>query len=275
MSTGVATPDADRAAYVDRVEAELRTVTGAVTLPDEFRITLTTRSSTIPVTLTNNTEQDLQVRVELDSDQLEFPDGDVLTPTLPPGTTRLEVRVRARTSGAFTLDVTVSSPDGTLVLDRSTFDIRSTAISGVGLLLSVGAGLFLAMWWGRHWRRDPPGPPQRTGPEASAARGRRPPTSAPSPGPDRGRPHRVEHRPVGGAACGSRRLLHAPLAPPGAPPEPAPPRRSDGPGRPRGYRAGTSRTDPPTWPARGAAAARAALTRLRRSAQTHAGAGRH
>jgi hypothetical protein len=178
MSTGVATPDDDRAAYVDRAEAELDTVAGAVSLPDQFRITLTTRSSTIPVNLTNNTERNLQVRVELDSDQLEFPDGDVLTPTLPPGTTHLDVRVRARTSGAFTLVVTVSSPDDTLVLDRSTFDIRSTAISGVGLLLSVGAGLFLAIWWGRHWRRtrrarrvegtEPP-PPAAVGPDVAPA----------------------------------------------------------------------------------------------------------
>jgi Family of unknown function (DUF6049) len=176
MSTGVATPDDDRAAYVDWAQGELENVEGAVSLPDEFQITLTARSSTIPVTLTNNTELDLQVRVELDSDQLEFPDGDVLTPTLPPGTTRLEVRVRARTSGAFTLAVTVSTPDDTVVLDRSTFDIRSTAISGVGLLLSVGAVLFLAIWWGRHWRRarrerraGEPEPPSEVGPEVASA----------------------------------------------------------------------------------------------------------
>jgi hypothetical protein len=30
--------------------------------------------------------------------------------------------------------------------------VRSTAISGVGFLLSIGAGLFLAIWWARHWR---------------------------------------------------------------------------------------------------------------------------
>ncbi|MGH9258539.1 MAG: DUF6049 family protein, partial [Acidimicrobiales bacterium] len=152
LSTGTDTPDADRPAYVARADAALGTVSGAVTLPDEFRITLTSRSSSIPVTLTNLSEQDLSVRVELDSDQLEFPDGDVLTSVLAPGTTRLEVPVRARTSGAFTLDVTVTSPDGSIVLDTSTFDVRSTAISGVGIVLSIGAVLFLAIWWARHWR---------------------------------------------------------------------------------------------------------------------------
>lgn len=152
VSTGTDTPDDERAAYVERANVELSSVSGAVTLPDEFRITLTSRSSTIPVTLTNLSEQDLRVRVQLDSDQLEFPDGTELTQVLAPGTTRLEVPVRARTSGAFTLVVTVTSPDGTIVLDTSTFDVRSTAISGVGIVLSIGACLFLAVWWARHWR---------------------------------------------------------------------------------------------------------------------------
>ncbi|HEX6568032.1 MAG TPA: DUF6049 family protein [Acidimicrobiales bacterium] len=152
LSTGTDTPDGDRRAYVQRTDEALDSLSGAVTLPDEFRITLTSRSSSIPVTLTNLSDQDLTVRVELDADQLEFPEGDVYTRTLPPGTTRIEVRVRARTSGAFSLAVTVTSPDGSIVLDRSTFDVRSTAISGVGLVLSVGAGLFLAIWWAKHWR---------------------------------------------------------------------------------------------------------------------------
>jgi hypothetical protein len=178
VSTGTDTLDALRVPYVDRVNAALGSVQGAVTLPDQFRITLTSRSSSIPIRLTNASDQNLDVRVELDSDQLEFPDGSVLTPNLPPGTTTLDVPVRVRTSGAFTMDVEVTSPDQSIVLDTSTFDIRSTAISGVGLVLSVGAGLFLAVWWAKHWRSarrsrhlmpassvpaDAPGPPPPTG----------------------------------------------------------------------------------------------------------------
>jgi hypothetical protein len=152
VSTGTETPDEQRPAYVDRVDKALGAVSGAVTLPDRFRITLTSRSSTIPVSLDNQTNQKLTVRLTLDSDQLEFPEGRVLNPTLDPGTTRIEVPVRVRTSGAFTMDVTVTSPDGSIVLDTSTFDVRSTAISGVGLVLSIGAGVFLLVWWARHWR---------------------------------------------------------------------------------------------------------------------------
>jgi hypothetical protein len=32
------------------------------------------------------------------------------------------------------------------------FTVRSTAVSGVGLALTIAAGLFLALWWARHFR---------------------------------------------------------------------------------------------------------------------------
>jgi Family of unknown function (DUF6049) len=152
LATGTATPDDQRPAYVERVTSALGSVSGAVVLPDQFRITLTSRTSTIPVNITNNSSQPLKVLIEFDSGQLEFLDGAVITRDLPPGATRLDVRVRALTSGAFPMGITVMSPDRSIVLDRTTFDIRSTAVTGVGFVLSIGAGLFLAVWWARHWR---------------------------------------------------------------------------------------------------------------------------
>ncbi len=152
LATGTATPEAQRPAYVERVNTELGSLRGAVVLPDQFRITLTSRTSTVPVNITNTLNQPLNVRIEFDSGQLEFLDGDIVTRELAPGVTRLDVRVRALTSGAFPMGITVRSPDSSIELDRTTFDIRSTAVTGVGLVLSIGAGLFLAVWWARHWR---------------------------------------------------------------------------------------------------------------------------
>lgn len=151
LATGTATPDDERRAYVDRVTGEIGGLADAIDAPDEFRITLTSRSGTIPLTLTNNTPRPVEVRVELDSAALEFPEGDVLQLTLDPGANRQDIPVRVRTSGAFPLDITVTSPDAAIVLDTARFDIRSTAVSGVGLVLSIGAGLFLTIWWARHW----------------------------------------------------------------------------------------------------------------------------
>jgi hypothetical protein len=154
LATGSATPDGQRDAYVERVTSELGSLDGAVVLPDAFRITLTSRTSTVPVNITNNLDQPLTVRIEFDSAQLDFLEGDFITQELPPGATRLEVPVRALTSGAFTMGITVLSPDSSLELDRTTFDVRSTAVTGVGFVLSIGAGLFLAVWWARHWRKS-------------------------------------------------------------------------------------------------------------------------
>ncbi|QXC59836.1 hypothetical protein KSP35_15825 [Aquihabitans sp. G128] len=56
------------------------------------------------------------------------------------------------------------------MLAESRYRVRSTAVSGVGLLLTVGAGGFLALWWGRHWvrtRRKAQGRHGRSGPGTS------------------------------------------------------------------------------------------------------------
>jgi hypothetical protein len=190
MSTGTDTPNAARRAYVARVQDAAGSLADLVTLPDEFRITLTTRSSSIPIRLTNLSEQELTVRVVLDGDQLEFPDGDAFTQVLPPGTTQVDVPVRTRTSGAFALRVTVTSPNGALVLDTSTFDVRSTVFSGVGIVLSIGAVLFLAVWWARHWHRSRRAPVHATpgAPDTPAPAPPAPPAPQVAAGADAGRP---------------------------------------------------------------------------------------
>lgn len=152
VAIGAGTPQGERHAYVNRVDVAAGDVAAKVSAPEKFQITLTAREGTIPLTLTNDTGRPVSVNVHLDSNQLEFPEGTTRPEVLPPGTLRLDVAVRTRASGAFPLDVTITSPDDTIELDHTTFTIRSTAVSGVGVFLSAGAGLFLLVWWARHWR---------------------------------------------------------------------------------------------------------------------------
>jgi hypothetical protein len=154
IAPGSRTDSNDRPGHIRRVNDAARAVAGTVSLPPEFRITLTAREGTIPVTIANISDQERTVRVYLQSNQLEFPEGDQFEVVVPPGDIRIDLTVRTRTSGAFPLNIRLTSPDGSIVLDESTFDIRSTAISGVGLVLSIGAGLFLLVWWTRHWRNS-------------------------------------------------------------------------------------------------------------------------
>jgi hypothetical protein len=84
------------------------------------------------------------------SDRLQFPDGASARADLTRRNTTLRFTVQARTSGTFPLEVTLRSPDGKVVLSRGRFTIRSRAASGVGVILSVSAVVFLVLWWTRH-----------------------------------------------------------------------------------------------------------------------------
>ena len=153
-------PD-QRAAYRAGVGQVIARELDAVGILSEGSFQLTSREATVPLTLVNGLANPVEVRLELESDKLDFVEagsGRVGTGataralTLEPGRNPVMVAVEARASGDFPLAISVRSPDGRLTVAATRLTVRSTFPSGVGLLLSVGAGLFLALWWARHWR---------------------------------------------------------------------------------------------------------------------------
>ena len=123
-------------------------------IPRSRSITLTAREGEIPVTVRNNLGYGARVVLQLSSDKLEFPGGERVELELDRRNTTQRFRVRARTSGSFPLQVLVLSPDGALPVAESRFTVRSTAASGVGVILSIGAVWFLLLWWLRHVVRN-------------------------------------------------------------------------------------------------------------------------
>jgi len=148
----------DRQARLGAFAAGLRQVTGQVQLAGSRTITLTARRGQLPLTVVSLSDEPLAVVLEIQSDKLKFPGMTTTGPalirtTLVKGNNPKIITVEARTSGAFPLHITVLSEDGSLVLAKESFTVQSTALSGVGVVLSVGAALFLVVWWGRHsWR---------------------------------------------------------------------------------------------------------------------------
>ncbi len=119
------------------------------------RVTLTSRKADVPLSFRNDTGQPVRVRVHLDSTKLLFPDGDEFVLDLPEGNSVERFAVEARTSGTFTMTVTLTTEDGLLPIGAPTrVTVRSAVFSGVGAALTVGALLFLALWWGNHFRRS-------------------------------------------------------------------------------------------------------------------------
>jgi hypothetical protein len=139
-----------REAYVTAVQRGVAAQVRAIQMPRGRSITLTAARGEVPVTFRNQTGHPVHVVVRVESEKLSFPRGDQLRLDLTRPNTTERFEVRARTSGAFPLRVTLQSPDGRLVIGRTHLTVRSTAASGVGLVLSLGAAVFLAVWWGRH-----------------------------------------------------------------------------------------------------------------------------
>jgi hypothetical protein len=127
-------------------------------LPDQRSYRLTARKGTLPLTVVNRNPFPVHVELQLSSDKLEFTQvheadrtRQVLGLELEPGTRTITIPVQARASGTFNLRAALLTAQGD-ELRRSRLTIRSTVFSGVGIVLSIGAGLFLLLWWAKHWR---------------------------------------------------------------------------------------------------------------------------
>ncbi|HEX4489849.1 MAG TPA: DUF6049 family protein [Acidimicrobiia bacterium] len=117
-------------------------------------ITLTSRTARIPISFSNKTGQTVRVKLHLSSTKLTFPDGAEELLKLPPRNTTIRFPVTARTSGTFPMQVTLTTADDQFTISTTQVIVRSTVFSSIGVLLTVGALLFLAFWWGNHILRS-------------------------------------------------------------------------------------------------------------------------
>ena len=125
-----------------------------ITIPDRQTVTLTEREAELPIRINNDLGYEADVLVRLDSTRLEVPQQgrDGIAVRLAPGANDLRIPVRARASGSFPLDVSVSTPLGARVLAEGRFSVRTTVLNGVGIALTAGSLLVLLVWWARHFR---------------------------------------------------------------------------------------------------------------------------
>jgi len=143
-----------RAAYLYAVNATIKDQMARIKLPTGRTITLTAREGEIPISFRNETGYPVHIQVRIKSEKLILRASDRVRPLdLSRLNTTARFPVKARTSGDTGLNIVVVSPDGTLQIANTLLTVRSTAASGVGIVLSAGAALFLVVWWGRDFRR--------------------------------------------------------------------------------------------------------------------------
>ncbi len=143
--------ETQRDSYLAVVARTVRDTVAAIQPPSQQRITLTSRSGSIPMLIRNNLDYDVIVRVDLNSDKLDFPAGDSRLWRLTPGVNQVQVAVRAKTSGDAVLKVGVNSPTGLVALGESQLTVRTTSLSGTGVGIAAAALAILLIWWARNW----------------------------------------------------------------------------------------------------------------------------
>ena len=136
-----------RRIFADVIFDVVADVTAQVELIDSGRITLASQTAALPVAIHNGANLAMNVTVKTTSEKLRFPDGEELRITLEPGLNELSIPIETVTSGDARIFITVTSPDGHLDLTDGSVNVRSTAISGLGLTVSLVSLAVLLTWW--------------------------------------------------------------------------------------------------------------------------------
>lgn len=136
-----------RQAYTDAVFSLVVDGTADFDVVESSRVTLATRTATLPVTVRNDQDLPVNVVIRITSEKLRFPGGDELRMVLDPGVNELELPVETVASGDARIQISVTSPDGRLDLASGAVNVRSTAISGLGLVVSLVSLAVLLTWW--------------------------------------------------------------------------------------------------------------------------------
>lgn len=147
---------AEASAYLTAIETTVADTTGSISFDLPDRVTFAAREGDVPLVIENTLDAPMSILISLSSDKLEFPDGTDQLVNLAPGLNDVSVAVSARTSGDSVLGLAFSSPDRAIDLGTRRVIVRSTALSGVALIIAALALLFLLVWWLRARRaRDP------------------------------------------------------------------------------------------------------------------------
>ena len=154
--TGQRNPQ-DRLRALNLIASQLDDDFGDIHIHQPQPVTLAARSAPIPLVIDNAAAEARHVILQFRGDRVVSPDDGRLL-RIEPGTSSIDIEVEARSLGVSPLEVSVWTPDGSVELARARFEIRSTAVPGLGLLVSLSALTLLGLWWfldHRGRRRDP------------------------------------------------------------------------------------------------------------------------
>lgn len=136
----------DRTRALEQLTANLDDRFTDIVLPEGQSVTLAAQRAEIPITVENTSDGARSVLLRFDSDKLDVAQ-DQTTVELPAGVSTIDIELEARSLGRSPLRVTILTTDGRTMLATTSYGVRSTAIPGLGLLISSTSLVFLLAWW--------------------------------------------------------------------------------------------------------------------------------
>jgi hypothetical protein len=110
-------------------------------------VTLTARRGTIPITVTNQSDERVTVVLRLTSPKVDLPAASEAFVLEPRRRTTQLLQVGTRATGTFPIRVEVLTPDGEVTIAAGEIRLISTALNRVALALTGGAAGVLLLWW--------------------------------------------------------------------------------------------------------------------------------
>jgi hypothetical protein len=135
------------------VRAAVSTMLSGIQVGAGRRVTLTSKSGSVPVTVINQNPFPVRLLIRVGSAKVGFPSGSTRTIQVDPPNDTVDFTVQARAAGSFPLDVRLETPDGAHLIARGRVVLRSSAVSAVALLVVGGSAVFLLLAWARRSRR--------------------------------------------------------------------------------------------------------------------------
>jgi hypothetical protein len=136
-------------ALLDRIKTSVHGLLDQIKVQPQTTITITSSKAEIPIGFKNTSDRNVTVHLKLVSDRLLFPAGaerDIFLPAQRSTTVRVAIETRG--SGTSPVHLTVTTAGGLTIGGTTTIKVRSSFVSGVGIFLTVGAIVFLSVWWG-------------------------------------------------------------------------------------------------------------------------------
>lgn len=153
---------ADRRRRINDANRTVAGLLGQVRLSTPDQLTVTARNAIVPIGVINDTGLPIRVFVTVRSSSVRLRDSGVVVDAI--GTTEIrqqidvparvgesEVAIETRGPGSFSMVARLTTPSG-LALASGRYRLRSTAVSGLGTVLTLGSLIVLLTWWFR-WGR--------------------------------------------------------------------------------------------------------------------------